>query len=80
MSDTPSSADVLELGHTSENTVFPFEQFIGTAFLDDLPVSKDYDLISSLHGSHTMGDDQNGLPSQEPRQCTLNLCFVLYIE
>ena len=63
-----------------EDTAFLCEQFIGTAFLCDLAGSQDYDLVSILHGAHTMGDDQNGLVLQQPRQCALDLRFVLYVE
>ena len=39
----------------SEDTVFPCKQLIGAAFLGDFAGSQDYDLISCLHSTHTMG-------------------------
>ena len=38
----------------------------GAAFLCNLAVCQDYDLICSLHGAHAVGNDQDGLALQQP--------------
>ena len=63
-----------------EDAVLVCQQFIGTAFLSDLAVRKNNDFISSLHGTHAVGDDQDGLSFKKPRQRALHLRFVLHVQ